>query len=126
MKQNPDGTPDLSSLDPAVAAVLRQDTARQAKARMPKDQRKKRERERRKLAARNRVTYDLPQELDQAIKQLANEEHTSASQIAKFALQLLLREIASEHINLRDYRIPISNPNYECAIRDIFPLGVTP
>ena len=62
-----------SILDPAVADLLAGMENKQAEARLPRREREKKAKERAKIRARRdqRVTYDLPPQLKQAMFDLA-------------------------------------------------------
>ena len=72
-------------------------------------------REREKAAARRgkRALYDLPEDLIQDVKTLAEKFHTSASQVAGLGLHLFLESVKRGEIDLNDYLVPIDNPRYE-------------
>ena len=115
MNNNENGYPDLNNLDPAVACVLTQGNRRQIDMHMDRTTRKKTLRERQKAAARRgkRALYDLPEELIQQVKSVAEAFHTTASQVAGLGLHLFMDQIESGEIDLNDYLIPIDNPRYE-------------
>lgn len=104
--------------DPAVQALIGQGQRRESERRMTERERKKVLRERNKAADRNgrRALYDLPPEMIQAIKQLAEANHTTASQVAALALHRFLEDIANERISLRDYRVLDPGPRYEYRV----------
>ena len=70
-------------IDPSVAELLKKGRDRQETARLPKAQRKAKAKERQHNDERRgqRATYDLPTEIIDHIKSLADQHKTSASQI---------------------------------------------
>lgn len=102
-------------LDPAVAAVLGDGDKKRKEARMPKAERKSLQRERSKAEARRgkRALYDLPEDLIRQIQRVAEDNETSASQVAKLALTFFIEQVMFERIDVSDYRvIAEKNPRY--------------
>jgi len=102
-------------LDPAVAAVLGNGDKKRKEAALPKAERKSLQRERSKAAARRgkRALYDLPEDLIRQIQRVAEDNETSASQVAKLALTLFIEQVMFERIEVSDYRvIAKDNPRY--------------
>jgi hypothetical protein len=116
MKKNAEGFIDL---DPAIAATLSSGDKRQAERSMSKPERKSAKRERAKAEARRgaRALYDLPPELIKAVKDLAEKNETSASQLAKLAVWMLLRDLKNGEFELREYLVSANkNPQYEYMV----------
>lgn len=108
-----------AGLDPAVAAALSNGNKRQAERLMPREERKKKLRERAKGEARKgqRALYDLPEEMIEAVKKIAMDYGTSASQIAKLALWLFLQAEKVDGVDVRAYRVPAGkNPKFDYVI----------
>lgn len=87
--------------------------------------RRKKEREQEKIRARKalRATYDLPPELRQRIKTLAEEQGVPASQLVTLALLRFLQDFAREEIPLGRYKHPSRSPRYDWNL--VFPESLT-
>lgn len=109
------GLIDLAALDPAVAATISQGQKRLGEARLPREERKRVRRERAKSEARRgrRALYDLPEELIARVKELADQHHTTASQVAMLGLSLFVMSVDKGIIRIEDHRIPLANPKYQ-------------
>lgn len=81
----------------------------------------KRTRERARMARRKdlRVTYDLPSEIKQKIKEIAEEHAVPASQIATLALAQFIVDYENGHIDPGEYKQPSQSPRYEWNL--VFP-----
>jgi hypothetical protein len=88
---------------------------KQAEARLPRRVREKKAKERAKIRARReqRVTYDLPPQLKQAMFALAESLSLPASQLATLALHRFLENYAEGQIDLSKYKKPSSSPRYD-------------
>ncbi|MDO9085023.1 MAG: hypothetical protein Q7U53_02345 [Anaerolineaceae bacterium] len=102
-------------LDPAVADLLAGMENKQAEARLPRREREKKAKERAKIRARReqRVTYDLPPQLKQAMFELAESLSLPASQLATLALHRFLKSYSEGQIDLSKYKKPSRSPRYE-------------
>ena len=102
-------------LDPAVADLLAGMENKQAEARLPRREREKKAKERAKIRARReqRVTYDLPPQLKQAMFELAESLSLPASQLATLALHRFLQSYSEGQIDLSKYKKPSRSPRYE-------------
>jgi hypothetical protein len=102
-------------LDPAVADLLAGMENKQAEARLPRRVREKKAKERAKIRARRdqRVTYDLPPQLKQAMFELAESLSLPASQLATLALHRFLQSYSEGQIDLLKYKKPSRSPRYE-------------
>lgn len=102
-------------LDPSVADLLQGMEQRQADSQLPRRQREKKARERAKIQSRReqRATYDLPPELRQRIKDLAEEQAVPASQLVTLALTRLLSDLQNGDVDLADFRQPSRSPRYD-------------
>lgn len=118
MKKKEGNLIDLEALDPAVASAISYGQRRINEQRLPKAERKRVKRERAKSEARRgkRALYDLPEAMINAIKVVADENRTTASQVAMLALHLFLGDVAAGRVDLRQWRVPIANPKYEFRI----------
>ena len=110
------GLIDLSGLDPAVASVLGRGQQRQEEQRKPAADRKRQRKEREKMAKRNRVVWDVPEQLALQLNVLAKKEGTSASGLAQLAIHRLLEQVDAGELDLDDYKQVIDNPRYEYKI----------
>ena len=83
--------------------------------------RRKKEREQEKIRARKalRATYDLPPELRQRIKTLAEEQGVPASQLVTLALLRFLQDYARNEIPMGNYKQPSRSPRYDWNL--VFP-----
>lgn len=101
--------------DPAVSALLNQGERRQSESRLPQKDREKKKKEREKIRARRpfHTTYDIPIELRQRIKDLAEKERVPASQIAALALLRFVRDYETRAIDLLGYKVASSSPRYD-------------
>ena len=79
-------------LDPTVANLINQGARRQATAQLPRSLRKAKVKERQHNEERrgSRACYDLPPEIIDYIKGLADKHKTTASQIAALGLALFI------------------------------------
>lgn len=110
MKRNPDGTWDLSGLDPFVEQELRGGVQRAARRAMPEGKRKKAARD----AARNRRMIDLPVELEQTLEEIAADLSVPVSQLI---VALINRGMYSMQIEeLQDLRQPSRSMRYEYTL----------
>ena len=111
-------------LDPAVADLLSVMEQKQALQQLPRRERQKKNREHAKITARKeqRVTYDLPPALRQAIKELAEAHSVPASQIVTLALARLMDDLQGGKVDLGDYKQPTRSPRYDWNL--VFPEGL--
>jgi len=84
-----------ASVDPAVAALLREGKKRERTRRMTPAERKKAKKD----AARSKATYDLPPEIIKTINAVAEREKCSASSVAAFLLTYGIQLLARGSIN---------------------------
>jgi len=110
-----------STLDPAVADLLKGMQHKQAELQLPRHEREKLARERAKIQSRRdqRVTYDLPPSIREGIRLLAEELRLPASQLATLALARFLREYQNGQIDLGVYKQPSRSPRYDWNL--VFP-----
>jgi hypothetical protein len=110
-----------TSLDPAVADLLRGMQQKQVEAQLPRREREKLSRERAKIQARRdqRATYDLPPAIREGIRQLAEDLHLPASQLATLALARFLSDYQKGAIDLGQYKQPSRSPRYDWNL--VFP-----
>lgn len=101
--------------DPAVSVLLGQTERRQTEARLPHKQREKKKKEREKIRARRpfHTTYDIPQELRQRIKELAEYHGLPASQLATLGLLRFVEDMANRELDLTDHKVPSRSPRYD-------------
>jgi len=89
-----------SAIDPAVADILEGAEKKKRIAAMPKSQRAKA----RKEAARHKVGLDLPPDLHDLLRQVANEEQVSISSLVAFLTQRGIKEYQAGKIDLFPYK----------------------
>lgn len=106
MKRNPDGTINMDSMDPAVARVFADGERRQAARSMTKRQRQQ--------AARNRMTFDIPAELEQKLTAIAADYSVPVSQLATFLMLRGLEHTSEEE--LLEARVPSRSMRYEFVL----------
>jgi len=108
-------------LDPAVKEIMTAMQEKQAESRLPRRLREKKAKERAKMRARReqRVTYDLPPTLKQAIFNLAELMSLPASQLATIALVRFISDYQNEKIDLSKYKKPSRSPRYDWKL--VFP-----
>jgi len=101
------------AIDKSVEEFIRQGTDRQATARLPKAQRKAKAKERQHNDERRgqRAAYDLPTEIIDSIKRLADQHKTSASQITALALYLFIDLVENDSDVLQRYLVLLDKPN---------------
>jgi len=104
-----------SILDPAVADLLSNMEKKQAVSQLPQKIREKKAREREKIRKRReqRVTYDLPPDLRQQIKNLAAEHRVPASQLVTLALVRFIEAYQAGQVDLGIYKQISNSPRYE-------------
>ncbi len=106
------------AIDPSVAAVLSHSERKVEEAHQTKEQKQKTLKERKKMQKRVRVVLDLPKDQIAEIKTLAEQNETTASQLAKLAIHLLLRGVESGRIDLHDYlMIHEKRPRYGFLVK---------
>lgn len=101
--------------DPAVSALLARTERRQAEAHLSHKEREKKKKEREKIRARRpyHTTYDLPVELRQRIKELAEQHGVPASQLATLGLLRFVEDLASRRVDLTAHKVPSRSPRYD-------------
>lgn len=106
-------------LDSAVADLLSDMEEKQQLSQLPRKERIKKSREHSKIVSRReqRVTYDLPPDVRQRIKTLAEEEGVPASQVVTLALLNFLKAYDGNEINLSTYKEPSRSPRYDWNLR---------
>ena len=104
-----------AATDPAVSALIAQTERRQADARLPHKEREKKKKEREKIRSRRpfHTTYDIPTELRQRIKDLAEREGVPASQLATLALLRFVQDLGEGQVDLNGYKVPSRSPRYD-------------
>jgi predicted DNA binding CopG/RHH family protein len=102
-------------IDPAVADLLTGMERRDTESHLPAKERKKVIKERNKIQSRkeNRVTYDLPPNLRQAIKETAEKEGIPASQLVTLALYKFMEQYQNKEIDLGQYKEMSKSPRYD-------------
>ncbi len=102
-------------LDPAVADLLSGMERRKAETQLPRQQREKKAKERAKITSRReqRATYDLPPQLRQRIKDLADRERLPASQLVSLALIRFLNDLENGSVDVDAMKQPSRSPRYD-------------
>lgn len=101
--------------DPAVSALLTQSERRRSEARLAPKEREKKRKERDKIRARRpyHTTYDIPVELRQKIRDLAERHGVPASQIATLGLLRFVEDVSGRQVDIDFYKAPSRSPRYE-------------
>jgi hypothetical protein len=109
------------ALDPAVADLLSGMQQRQVESQLPRKERERLSKERAKIQSRRdqRATYDLPPDLRESIRELAEELRLPASQLVTLALARFLREYQDGSIDLGKFKQPSRSPRYDWNL--VFP-----
>jgi hypothetical protein len=112
---------ESAGLDPVVANLLNGMEQRQQEAQLPRKEREHLVKERIKIKARReqRVTYDLPPVLREAVMQLAESLRIPASQLATLALARFLQAYENGEIDLGEFKQPSRSPRYDWNL--VFP-----
>lgn len=110
-----------SSLDPAVADLLKGMQQKQSEAQLPRKERERLSRERAKIQSRRdlRATYDLPPTIREEIRVLAEELRLPASQLVSLALSRFLSDYKNGQIDLGKFKQPSRSPRYDWNL--VFP-----
>lgn len=110
-----------TTLDPAVADLLKGMQQKQTESQLPRREREKLSRERAKIQSRRdqRATYDLPPSIREGIRLLAEDLRLPASQLATLALARFLRDYNLDLIDLGQYKQPSRSPRYDWNL--VFP-----
>jgi len=103
------------STDPAVSALLDQSQRRQSEQRLTRKEREKKKKERDKIRRRRpyHTTYDIPVELRQRIKDIAERHSVPASQIATLGLLMLVQAMEEGQVDVNTYKVPSRSPRYD-------------
>jgi hypothetical protein len=96
-----------SAIDPAVEGLVSEGDRRQRRRRLPQDSKA------RKDAERTRATYDLPQELIDALSDVAEAEGMSASGAAALLLAAAVNQYQEGKWILTGFKRPSRAPLYE-------------
>ena len=103
--------------DPAVSALLNLTERRQAERGLPHKEREKKKKEREKIRSRRpyHTTYDIPVELRQRIKELAEAQGVPASQLATLGLLRFVEDLAGKQVELSAHKVPSRSPALTAA-----------
>jgi len=110
-----------TTLDPAVADLLKGMQQKQTESQLPRREREKLSRERAKIQSRRdqRATYDLPPSIREGLRVLAEDLRLPASQLATLALARFINEYQNGSIDLGQYKQPSRSPRYDWNL--VFP-----
>jgi len=108
-----------TTLDPAVADLLKGMQQKQTESQLPRREREKLSRERAKIQSRQRATYDLPPSVREGIRLLAEDLRLPASQLATLALARFLQDYQNGSVELGKYKQPSRSPRYDWNL--VFP-----
>jgi hypothetical protein len=100
-------------IDPAVANLLDEGRQRQEERSMSPSERRKLAKQRAKESKRNRKILDLPEELTDRLKQLAEKYGCPESQVAAFLLAKGFQDIDSQALDLFPHLRPSRSPRYK-------------
>lgn len=102
------------SVDPAVAELLGDAQRRETERGLPLKERQKRVEARKKVKARNRVVWDIPEDVQAALEQLAKAKGCPTSQVVELILRSGLSMIEAGNWQIDDYPATASrSPRYE-------------
>jgi hypothetical protein len=101
-----------NAVDPAVAEILSDMDRKQRIASLPKARREKA----RKDAGRHKVGLDLPPELHEALRQVAEEEQISISGLVAFFAHMGLESYRSGKIDLDPYKRVSRSARFEYVL----------
>lgn len=106
---------ELTQSDPAVNLLLQRTEQRHQEARLSPKERERKKKEREKIRARRpfHTTYDIPVELRERIKELAEAHGVPASQIATLGLLRFVEDLARGRVDLTPYKTPSRSPRYD-------------
>jgi hypothetical protein len=96
-------------VDPAVADMLSDMERKRRIASLPKAKQEKA----RKDAARHKAGLDLPLELHEALRRIAEKEHISVSGLVTFYLHRGVVDYEAGRIDLSPYKRPSRSPRFE-------------
>jgi hypothetical protein len=102
-------------LDSAVSDLLSSMEQRQVESQLPRRAREKKARERAKIQSRReqRATYDLPPDVREKIKKMAEQERLPASQLVTLALLRFMHDLEDNTVDLSVYKQPSRSPRYD-------------
>ena len=100
------------AVEPAVASLLSEAERRERIRRKPKDEQKKARRD----AKRNRVTYDVPPDLEAAISEISRIEGLSKSATATLFLAEGVRQYIAGSVNFDGHKVPARHPLYDWLV----------
>jgi len=103
-----------ASVDPAVAELLGDAQRRSAERALPVKDRQARVAARKKVKARSRVVWDIPEDVQAALEQLAKAKGCPTSQVVELILRSGLSMIEAGNWRIDDYPAAASrSPRYE-------------
>lgn len=110
-----------STLDPAVADLLKGMQQKQSESQLPRKERERLSRERAKIQSRRdlRATYDLPPTMRETVRLLAEELRIPASQLVTLAISRFLSDYRDGAIDLGKFKQPSRSPRYDWNL--VFP-----
>ena len=105
----------LIGADPAVQALIEDSSRQKYESRLSKREREKIIKERTRIRARREAhtCYDIPPELRQYIKELAEKERIPASQVAALALLRFAADWQNGKVDLSLYKSPSRSPRFD-------------
>ena len=101
------------AIDPAVADILAGAEKKKRLASMPKSEQARARRD----AARHKVGLDLPPDLHESLRAIANKEKISISSLVAFLAQRGLEEYKAGNINLFPYKRVSRCARFEYVLR---------
>ena len=100
------------SIDPTVANLLGDMNRDTERRRLPAKEKKRQAKEREKMAARNRMTLDIPPEIEQRLTELANQYHVPVSQLFTYLVYAGLHLLDEGSIDPLWCFVPTNSPRY--------------
>jgi hypothetical protein len=115
MAKKPSGEERREALDPTTADILQELTERDEKRSMTEAERREYKKSKERL--KRRVNWDLPVDIKERVKAIAEEEGVPESQLAAWLLSRGFESLGQSDDERRDilmpFKSPSSSPRYE-------------
>lgn len=102
----------LDDIDPAVASILRETDRKQRIRRLPKDQQEKARRD----AARQRIIFEIPALIKDALEEIAQQEGLSPSSVVILLLADGIRRYRARKVSFFGLKKQSRSPRYEWTL----------
>jgi DNA-binding MurR/RpiR family transcriptional regulator len=104
----------LEGLDPAVNSVLTDAARRQRIRQLPRDEQARARRD----AARKRIIYEVPEVIQDAIAEIAQQEGMSPSSVVSLLLAEGIRLYRAKRVSFYGLKRASRSPRYEWVLRE--------